>query len=76
VRQIHEDGRRECLLEIPKWHFGWEQPFWFAKPKPFDPGDHLYVECHFDNTSGRDIAWGDSNQDMCAAFLNFTGGPP
>lgn len=76
IRHVHEDGRRECLLEIPKWHFGWEQPFWFAKPKLFEPGDRLYLECHFDNTSGRDIAWGDENQDMCAAFLNFTGGPP
>jgi len=84
VRVIHEDGSRECLLEIPHWHFGWEQPFWFAKPKRFEPGDHLYVECHFDNSAEnqpnanppRDIAWGGDNQDMCAAFVSFTDGEP
>jgi hypothetical protein len=81
VRVIREDGRRECLLEIPRWHFGWEQPFWFAQPKVLRPGDEIYVECHFDNSSShqpsgqstpRDIGWGDNNQDMCAAFVNFT----
>lgn len=84
VRVVHEDGRRECLLEIPKWHFGWEQPFWFAKPKRFAPGDEIYLECHFDNSAEnqpngqppRDIAWGADNQDMCAAFVSFTGGEP
>jgi hypothetical protein len=84
VRIIHEDGRRECLLEIPKWHFGWEQPFWFAKPKKMEKGDELYVECHFDNSAEhqpngqapRDIGWGDENQDMCAAFASFTEGDP
>lgn len=82
LRVIHEDGSRECLLEIGKWHFGWEQPFWFAKPKTFDKGDELYVECHFDNSAAhqpnggapRDIGWGDQNQDMCAGFASFTEG--
>jgi hypothetical protein len=80
LRIIHSDGSRECLLEIPKWNFGWEQPFWFAQPKTLEPGDQIYVECHFDNSAAhqpnqqppRDIAWGDSNQDMCAGFLSFT----
>jgi hypothetical protein len=82
VRIIREDDRRECLLEIPDWHFGWTQPYWFAKPKRLDPGDRIYVECHIDNTRDnqpngglpRDVAWGDNNQEMCAAFLNFTEG--
>ncbi len=84
VRIIKEDGRRECLLEIPHWHMGWQQPFWFKEPKRFDPGDKLYIECHFDNSAEnqpngqapRDIGWGDENQDMCAAFLSFTEGAP
>jgi hypothetical protein len=82
IRVIHEDGSRECLLEIPQWHFGWEQPFWFAQPKPFSKSDELYIECHFDNSithqpnggAPRDIGWGDSNQDMCAGFASFTEG--
>jgi hypothetical protein len=80
VLALHPDGTDDCLLEIPDWEFGWEQPYWFEEPLRFDPDDELYVECHFDNSAAnqyggaepRDIAWGDSDQDMCAAFLNFT----
>ena len=80
LRTIHQDGSRECLLQVDDWRFGWEQPFWFAHAKKLDPGDQLYVECHFDNSAShqpngqppRDIAWGDNNQDMCAGFLSFT----
>lgn len=74
------DGARECLLEIGDWTFGWEQPAWYAEPVTFGPRDELYLECTFDNTAAnqpegeppRDLAWGDSDQDMCAAFLSFT----
>lgn len=80
VRRITPSGRRECLLEIPNWSFGWEQPFWFANEMTLEPDDELYLECHFDNSTAnqpdgkapRDIAWGGNDQDMCAAFLAFT----
>ncbi len=80
VRVLHKDGSRSCLLEIPRWEFGWEQPYWLAEPKRLDPEDELYVECHFDNSAAnqpnggepRDFSWGGDNQDMCAAFLSFT----
>lgn len=80
VRVVHPDETSTCLLEIPAWDFGWEQPYWFAQPVPLAPDDALYVECRFDNSlpnqpSGQDprtFAWGEEDQDMCAAFLNFT----
>jgi len=81
VMIVRADGRRECLLEIPRWRFGWEQPYWFAAPKVLEPDDELYLECRFDNSAAnqpvpgatpRDIAWGGDNQDMCVAFLAFT----
>jgi hypothetical protein len=78
VYVVHEDGSTTCLLEIPRWEFGWEQPFWLAEPITLQPGDRVAVECHFDNTQRpgnlepRDIAWGPDNQDMCAAFVIFT----
>src|SRR5690606_23874372 len=47
----HDDGSTTCLLEIPHWHFGWEQPFWLAEPVLLGDDDELYVECHFDNSA-------------------------
>jgi hypothetical protein len=45
-----KDGSTECLLEIPRWDFGWEQPYWFAEPIRLEPGDEVFIECHFDNS--------------------------
>jgi hypothetical protein len=83
VRIIKPDGTQKCLLEIPHWEFGWEQPFWFKESIVFEKDDRLYLECRFDNSAAnqpfgrapRDFAWGGNDQDMCAAFLSFTEAP-
>ncbi len=83
VRILHANGDQTCLLEIPRWDFGWEQPYWFTVPVALQPDDELYLECHFDNSAGNqppgkapaDFAWGESGQEMCAAFLGFTDKP-
>lgn len=83
VRVLRKGGDRDCLLEIPRWEFGWEQHFWFDAPHVLEAGDQLYVECHFDNSASRqlpgnaprDIAWGESDQEMCAAFVTYTEAP-
>jgi hypothetical protein len=80
VRVLRAAGGTDCLLEIPDWEFGWEQPFWFEREQVLEPEDALYLECHFDNSAEnqppgqepRDISWGGNNQDMCAAFVSFT----
>ncbi len=69
---LREDGTQDCLLSIPRWQFGWEQPYFLDPPKRLGRKDQVYVECHFDNSAGtRDIAWGGNNQDMCVGFLMF-----
>jgi len=80
---LRADGTRSCILEIPRWRFGWDQPYRLAEPMDLNPGDQVYVECHFDNSESkqpvidgvpappRDFAWGGNNQDMCAGFITF-----
>ncbi len=83
VRILKPDGTQRCLLEIPHWEFGWEQPYWFKETITFEPEDRMYLECRFDNSPAnqpfgrapRDIAWGGNDQDMCAAFVSFTEAP-
>ena len=84
---LRADGSKDCLLEIPHWHFGWEQFFWLKTPKVLNPDDQVYIECRFDNSKDnqplvdgvrrppRDIAWGGNDQDMCAGFLTFATEP-
>jgi hypothetical protein len=83
VRVLKPDGTQKCLLEIPHWQFGWEQPYWFKKTIALEPDDRVYLECRFDNSdenqpfgrSPRDFAWGGDDQDMCAAFISYTAAP-
>lgn len=78
----HADGSTECLLDIPKWDFHWQQGYWFSKPKVVKPGDKLSIECHWDNSAAhqpvvdgrqlepRDVDWGESTTDeMCLGLL-------
>lgn len=78
---IHRgDGSWDCLLDIPDWDFHWLSDYWLAEPVAIYPGDRLYVECHFDNTTGnqkivngqqqepRDLWWG-TDLEMCGGIL-------
>ena len=81
---LRADGTQTCLLAIPRWTFGWEQPYWLEEPVVLGPEDKVYVECHFDNSEAnqpvidgvrsrpRDFAWGGNNQDMCVGFLAYS----
>lgn len=68
----------EILLDIPKWDFRWQETYLLQERNVLNPGDQLYVECHFDNTQEnqgivngeplpvRDVNWGDGTTDeMC-----------
>lgn len=69
---------REPLLEIPSWAFEWQETFRLRQSVRLNPGDQLYVECHFNNTADkqlvidgkalpvRDVNWGEKTTDeMC-----------
>ena len=77
---VRADGSSECLLNITNWDFDWISEYWLDEPVILEPGDELFVECHWDNTAGNqkivdgeletphDIAWG-TDQEMCAAVV-------
>ena len=77
---LRASGEVECLLDIPAWEFGWMADYWLAEPVRIDPGDRLYVECHFDNTAAnqkivdgqqqapRELGWG-TDEEMCGGIL-------
>jgi mono/diheme cytochrome c family protein len=63
-------GRREVLLEIPRWDFDWQRDYRFAAPVVFAPGDRLSIRCTHDNPSARLVTWGeDSADEMCIGFV-------
>lgn len=74
-----ENGDKECLLQIDDWNFHWQGSYGFKAPKTFNPGDKLYLECHWDNSAGnqteapKDTWWGEGTRDeMCLGGFYFT----
>lgn len=83
VAVLRKDGSTECLLNITKWDFHWLGDYYFETPVRIDPGDKVYVECHWDNTADhqkivngvrqapRDLHWG-TDDEMCGAVLTYS----
>lgn len=77
---LRKDGSVECLLNITSWDFHWLGEYYFQEPVRVEPGDKLYVECHWDNTAANqkivngepeaphDLHWG-TDEEMCGGIL-------
>jgi Copper type II ascorbate-dependent monooxygenase, C-terminal domain len=80
---LRKNGAVECLLNITRWDFHWLSDYYLTEPVRIDPGDKLYLECHWDNRAGhqktvrgelqppRTIGWG-LDEEMCAATVTVS----
>lgn len=66
-------GGDECMLDIDRWDFHWQGSYGFEKPKTFNPGDELSLECHWNNPSASTLNWGEGTGDeMCLGIFYAT----
>ena len=78
----HQDGSNQCLLNIPKWNFSWQNGYRFSTPVSLAAADQLSLECHWDNSAANqpvingqkaipaNINWGEgTNDEMCLGVL-------
>src|SRR5207248_6825568 len=47
----YPDGRREVLLDVPRYRFDWQNQYVLAEPKRMPEGTVLHCEGHFDNSA-------------------------
>ncbi len=75
---IRRQGGDECLLQIPRWDFNWQDGFVLSEPATLSPGDRLHLECEYDNSAGdSDLNWGDGTGDeMCLGIYYVTEATP
>jgi hypothetical protein len=69
---VERDGAEaSCLVDVPRWDFGWQGVYELAAPFTVDPGDTLRLECHFDNSAGdAPLKWGEGTGDeMCLGMI-------
>ena len=70
----------ECLGDVPRWDFSWQQVSFYEEPVLIDGSKQIDVGCTWD-TSGRTTPtfWGEGTEDeMCLVFVYITrvnGGP-
>jgi hypothetical protein len=78
---VYPDGRRDVVLRVPKFDFGWQTDYWLAEPLALPKGTKLHVSAHFDNSSqnrnnpdpSATVRWGDQTwEEMMIGFFTYT----
>jgi hypothetical protein len=82
---IYPDGRKEIVLRVPKFDFGWQTDYWLQQPLSLPKGSKLHVVAHFDNSAANKanpdptatVRWGDQTwEEMMIGFFTYTVEPP
>lgn len=47
----YPDGKREILLDVPKYDFGWQNTYVLAEPKKVPAGTRMICTAHYDNSA-------------------------
>ena len=77
----YPDGRREIVLRVPRFDFGWQTDYWLAQPLALPKGSTLHVAAHFDNSVANKanpdptatVRWGDQTwEEMMIGFFTYT----
>ncbi|MBI2826967.1 MAG: redoxin domain-containing protein [Planctomycetia bacterium] len=64
---IYPDGKKETVLWVPRYDFGWQTTYELAEPKQVPRGSKLHCVAHFDNSPDNlanpnpsaEVAWGE-----------------
>src|SRR3954470_1799770 len=76
----YSGGRREVLLDVPRYEFDWQNLYVLDRPKPMPEGTILHTEARFDNSAEnpnnpdprRVVTFGEQTRDeMHVGYLNF-----
>jgi hypothetical protein len=77
----YPDGHSEIVLRVPRFDFGWQTEYWFAKPLALPKGSTLHVTAHYDNSAANrlnpdptaTIRWGDQTwEEMMIGFFTYS----
>jgi mono/diheme cytochrome c family protein len=66
---IWPDGRRETLLDVPKYDFNWQHSYVLTEPRRLPKGTTIHCVAHFDNSADNPanpdpratVHWGDQS---------------
>ncbi len=63
----------ECLVDIPKWDFHWQQFYMLKEPVKVLPGQSRKMTCGWDNPTPQTVTWGEGTaEEMCLNYVYVT----
>jgi hypothetical protein len=77
---VYPDGRRETLLSVPRYNFGWQTLYSLKQPVAIKSGTKLIVTAHYDNSEknkynpdpAKDVRYGEPTyEEMMIGFIDF-----
>lgn len=77
---IYPSGKKEILLSVPRYVFGWQSVYRLAEPVAMPKGTKLHCIAHFDNSAKnpnnpdpkRAIYWGDQTwEEMMIGWIDY-----
>lgn len=78
---VFPDGRKETLLSVPRYDFGWQHTYRFAEPLKLPKGTRIECTAVYDNSPEnkanpdptKEVYWGDQTwQEMMIGFITYT----
>ena len=75
---LTQDGKRETLLEVPRYDFNWQLRYELKEPRPLVAGSRIEVTGVFDNSKDnpanpnpeQNVRWGDqSDEEMLIGYV-------
>ena len=76
----YPEGRREVILDVPRYEFDWQNLYVLDRPMPMPEGTILHTEARFDNSADnpnnpdprRAVTFGEQTWDeMHVGYVNF-----
>ena len=77
---IYPDGRKETIMDMPRYDFNWQTSYVFAEPLKLPAGTKLHCTAHFDNSSDNPanpdatnpVRWGDQTwEEMMIGWFDI-----
>jgi peroxiredoxin len=77
---VYPDDKREVILSVPHYDFGWQSIYRFAKPLKLPAGSRIECTAHFDNSPGnpnnpdpkKTVFWGEQTwEEMMIGFVDY-----
>jgi peroxiredoxin len=77
---VYPDEKRETMLSVPRYDFGWQSNYLLEKPLHLPAGARIECTAHFDNSAknlsnpnpGRIVLWGEQTWDeMMIGFVDY-----